>query len=293
MAFIMKNLLREVIPLRQVDCFAAFSRVKNEFDFPCHFHEEYELNFIYKAKGAQRIVGNHVSEIDDFELVLVGPNLPHGWFTHKCKSSGIVEVTVQFHRNLFERSFLLRDQLHSIYSLFENSQRGVSFSENVIRKNLERITALPQQHGFESVLELMTLLHDLSLAEDMKLLSDSAVVGNFLNPYAKKRIDDVLNFLNKEYDKNITLADAAQVACMAVVSFSRFFRQQTGNTFVSTLNDIRIKRATEYLIATHKSITDIAYSCGFQNISNFNRLFKARKQFTPKEFREAYAAPQA
>src|SRR6218665_3579361 len=51
MAFIMKNLLREVIPLRQVDCFAAFSRVKNEFDFPCHFHEEYELNFIYKARG--------------------------------------------------------------------------------------------------------------------------------------------------------------------------------------------------------------------------------------------------
>lgn len=286
----MKNLFREVIPLKQLDCFAAFSRVKNEFDFPCHYHEEYELNFIRNGKGAQRIVGDHSAEIGDYELVLVGPNLPHGWFTHKCKRSGIVEITIQFHKNLFERSFLLRNQLHGIHEMFENSVHGILFSESAIRRNLERIIAIPQQQGFESVLELMALLHDLSTSENMVVLSDVKLSGNYLNLHAKKRIDDVLDFLNKEFDKDISLSDAARIACMAEASFSRFFKQQTGNTFIDTLNEIRLKHATEYLIATSKTMTDIAYCCGFNNISNFNRLFKAKKKFTPTEFRNIYAS---
>ena len=62
-----------------------FYRVKSEFNFPLHYHEEFELNFIDNAKGIKRVVGDHIDEIDDLELVLIGPNLQHGWFNHKCK----------------------------------------------------------------------------------------------------------------------------------------------------------------------------------------------------------------
>ncbi|WP_431214002.1 hypothetical protein ACQ86N_03715 [Puia sp. P3] len=81
-----KSILKESPPLKKADCFSVFARSKTEFDFPVHYHEEYELNFIENAKGVKRIVGDSVEEIEDWELVLIGPNIPHAWFTHKCKT---------------------------------------------------------------------------------------------------------------------------------------------------------------------------------------------------------------
>ena len=92
-----KNIVREITPLTQNDCFTIFSRVKKEFNFPLHYHDEYELNLILNAKGARRIVGDHIDQIDDLELVLIGPNLSHAWFTHNCKSGEIKEITIQWH----------------------------------------------------------------------------------------------------------------------------------------------------------------------------------------------------
>ena len=113
------NIMREIIPLTQNDCFTIFSRVKNHFDFPLHTHEEFELNFIANAKNAKRIIGDHIAEIDDLELVLVGPNLQHGWFTHTCKCDNINEITIQFHKDLFDDKFLRRNQMSFIRSMFE------------------------------------------------------------------------------------------------------------------------------------------------------------------------------
>src|SRR5688572_33189842 len=96
------KLMREITPLTQSDCFTIFSRVKSEFDFPLHYHEELELNFIRNAKGARRVIGDHIAEIDSTELVLVGSNLRHVWQTHKCKSKEINEITIQFHKDLFD-----------------------------------------------------------------------------------------------------------------------------------------------------------------------------------------------
>ncbi|HEY9196007.1 MAG TPA: AraC family transcriptional regulator, partial [Mucilaginibacter sp.] len=61
------NVIREITPLTSSDCFTVFSRVKNKFDFPLHYHDEYELNLIINAKGARRVVGGHIDVIDDLE----------------------------------------------------------------------------------------------------------------------------------------------------------------------------------------------------------------------------------
>jgi hypothetical protein len=95
------NIIREITPLTQSDCFTLFSRQKKQFDFPLHYHDEYELNLIINAEGAKRIIGNHIDKITDLELVFVGPNLTHGWFNHECKSDLIKEVTIQFHNDFF------------------------------------------------------------------------------------------------------------------------------------------------------------------------------------------------
>ncbi|HEY1113675.1 MAG TPA: AraC family transcriptional regulator [Chitinophagaceae bacterium] len=282
------KLLREITPLTQNDCFTLFSRVKSAFDFPLHYHEEFELNFIHHAKGAKRVIGDHIEEIDDLELVLVGPNLQHGWFTHRCRSEEIHEITIQFHRDLFDEKFLQRNQMSYIRSMFERSLRGILFSPETIQAITPRFITLPQKHGFDSVLELLSILHDLSTSRGMRSLSDSSFTNAESLSYNSRRVQSIMAYLNKNFDKNVTLSEAARIAAMSEVAFSRFFKLRTGKTFVDTLNEIRLGHASRMLIDTTHSITEVAYKCGFNNMSNFNRIFKKKKDCTPKEFRQAY-----
>ncbi|RYY57928.1 MAG: AraC family transcriptional regulator [Chitinophagaceae bacterium] len=289
---IKKNLLKEIIPLTQADCFTLFTRIKAGFDFPLHHHEEFELNLIINARGARRVVGDHIDEISDMELVLVGSNLEHGWFTHQCKSKEIREVTIQFHKDLFDERFLRRNQLSFIRSMLEKSSRGILFSQETAKRVATRIQQMEQKHGFDSILELMSILHDLSVSRNMCTLSDASfTTGNGEgNHYNGRRIAIVMEHVNKNFEKEITLKEAAALINMTEVSFSRFFKQRTGNTFIDSLTEIRIGNATRLLIDTSKSVAEIAYECGFNNISNFNRIFKKRKGCVPKTFRKTYQA---
>ncbi len=284
------ELLREIIPLTTNDCYTIFARTKTLFDFPLHYHEEFELNFIMNAKDAQRIIGDHIGEIDDLEMVLAGPNLQHGWFTHKCKSTEIKEITIQFHRDLFDEKFLQRNQLSFIRNMFEKSFRGILFSKETTHAIMPRLIELTQKHGFDSVLELMSILHDLSVSRNMRTLSDASFRPGETLSHNSRRVDKVMEYLNQNFDKDVALSEASRVAAMTDVAFSRFFKTRTGKTFIDTLNEIRLGHASRMLIETTQGITEVAYKCGFNNMSNFNRIFKKKKNCTPKEFRETYNA---
>jgi AraC-like DNA-binding protein len=281
------KIIREITPLTQNDCFTIFSRVKKEFSFPLHYHEELELNLILNAGGARRIVGDHIDTIDDLELVLVGPNLYHAWFTHHCKSKEIREVTIQWHKDLFEEKFLRRNQLSFIRNMLDRSHKGVLFAKETIAAVAPRIMELNQQNGFDSVLELLSILHDLSISRNMRTLSDASFTNQHF-AYNSRRIEKAFEYMNNNYDKPVSLGEVAKLVSMTEVSFSRFIKKRTGNTFIDSLNEIRLGHASRMLIDTTHSISEISYHCGFNNISNFNRIFKKKKTCTPKEFRENF-----
>jgi AraC-like DNA-binding protein len=283
-----KNILKEITPLTASDCFTIFERTKTEFDFPLHYHEELELNLIINAKGAKRVVGDHVGEIDDVELVLVGSNLPHVWTTHKCKSREIHETTIQFHKDLFDEKMLRRNQLHFIKAMFEKSNHGILFSKATTKTISARLKELKLKQGFDSVLELLSILHDLSTSRNIQLLSDASF-SNIKPSYKSRRVEKAMEYMYYNYDKKIELSDVAKLANMTQVAFSRFFKAQTGISFIDSLLEIRLGRASRLLIDTNQPISEVAYNCGFNNISNFNRLFKRKKSCTPKEFRENYS----
>jgi AraC-like DNA-binding protein len=281
------NVMREITPLTPSDCFTIFSRVKQKFDFPLHYHEEYELTLILNAKGAKRVVGGHIEMIDDEELVLIGPNMYHGWFTHQCQSPEITEVVIQFHKDLFDDKLLKRNQLSFIKSMFERSQRGILFSHETALALKDRLLSLDHKTGFDSVLELLSILHDLSISRNMRTLSD-LVFSSEKFYYNSRRIEKVFEYMNANYNKSVSLAEVARIANMPEASFSRFIKKRTGKTFIDSLNEIRLGHASRMLIDTTNTIAEIAYKCGFNNISNFNRIFKRKKFCIPKEFRETY-----
>jgi len=281
------NVMREITPLTPSDCFTIFSRAKTKFDFPLHYHDEYELNLVINAKGARRVVGGHIETIEDVELALVGPNLYHAWFTHQCQSEEITEVTIQFHKDLFDEKFLKRNQMSFVKSMLERSQRGIVFSPETIQALKGRIIGLAQKSGFDSVLELMSVLHDLSISRNMRTVSDASFSNEKLY-YNSRRIEKVFEHMNLNYHKQVTLAEVARIANMPEASFSRFIKKRTGKTFIDSLNEIRLGHASRMLIDSTNTIAEIAYKCGFNNISNFNRIFKRKKLCIPKEFRETY-----
>lgn len=283
-----KKILHEITPLTPNDCFTLFSREKTGFDFPLHYHEEYELNLIVNAENAKRIIGDHVGTLEKLELVLIGPNLSHTWITHDCRNRKIQEITIQFHKDMLEEKLLQRNQVSFIRNMFEKSAKGILFSNETAQQVQPRIIGLVQKTGFDSVLELLSILHDLSTARNCKILSNLTDNNLPVNSYSR-RIEKVVDYMYKNYQKEISLENVSRLAGMPEVSFSRFIKKHTGKTFINTLNDIRLGHATRMLIGTTHSIAEIANHCGFNNISNFNRLFKKKKNCTPKEFRENFS----
>lgn len=268
------------------DSFLVFERVKKYFDFPIHFHPEYELNFIFGGKGVRRVVGDSLEEIEDIELVMVGPNLEHGWETHHCTNDKVYEVTLQFHGDLFDEKMLSKRIFKPIKDLFIRSNHGIVFSERVAVELKPRIMALSKIDSIDYFLELISILHDLANSRNQRLLS--TFTSNNSKFENSSQIEKVYEFIQENFHEKISLNEISELVNMSPVSFNRFIKKRTGKTFIEYLNDARISYATRWLIETDLSIAQIGFKCGFNNIANFNRVFKKVKHSTPSEYRQEF-----
>ncbi len=280
------HFFREIPPLSSLDSFLVFDRVKDEFDFPVHFHPEYEINFIENGKGVKRIMGDSIEEIDDIELVFVGPNLYHAWETHKCKEKRIHEITIQFDGQLFDSSLLSRRIMRPIRDLFNRSTHGVVFSRKTAQDLAPRICGLSKLDGMDYFLEILSILHDMATSRNQRILSTYTVEKDKFEEDDKMKL--VYEYIQKNYSNKITLEEVSQLASMSPVSFNRFIKRRTNKTFVNYLNDIRIGYAARNLVEKDLSVAEVAYKSGFNNIANFNRVFKSVKGTTPSSYREEF-----
>ena len=265
------EILRESTPLTDNDCFMIFSRKKACFDFPLHTHQEMELNLVMNAAGASRVIGNHVGRIGDMELVLVSGDTPHAWFTDRCESEEIHEITLQFSPDLLDDKLLNRNPMAALKSLFAEARRGVLFSRETTERMAPRIKEL----------------NDLSLSHDREVLSDVTFVQKKLKSHSA-RLETVFAYMSQNFHRQISLSEAAALINMSDVSFSRFIKKVTGQSFIDTLTEIRLGHVARMLIDTDMTIAEIAFCCGFNNMANFNRIFKRKKGMPPHKFRTLF-----
>ena len=281
-------IMREITPLSERDCFYIADRRKTEFTYPIHCHAEYELNFTEHASGVRRVVGDSTEIIGDYDLVLItGKELEHVWEQHEC-SKEIREITIQFSSNLFFKDFINKSQFDSIRRMLERAQCGLSFPMQAIMKVYNWLDKLAsEEQGFYAVMNFLRILYELSLYEDAKVLSSSsfAKIETFAD---SRRVQRVQKYVAEHYQENIRLNTLADMVGMTPVAFSRFFRLRAGKTLSDYIIDIRIGFASRLLVDSVMSIAEICYECGFNNLSNFNRMFKRKKGCAPKEFRENY-----
>lgn len=284
------KVLRELPPLMENDFMYVADRHKREFDYPIHKHEVFELNYVEHGAGVVRIVGDSTETISDLELVLItSPDLEHVWMQGDCHSDDIREITVQFYLDFeSDDSIFNRTPFLPIKHLFEKARRGVAFSREAIEKvkpHLCRLSTMDDK--FYAVMEVLTVLYELSLSDGIRELSTSSFAQVNVDSDSR-RVLKVKEYIAEHFTEDIRLADLADLVGMSASSFSRFFKLRTSKTLSEYMVDIRLGVAARKLVDTTESVSEICYTCGFNTLSNFNRLFRKNKGCSPTEFREKY-----
>lgn len=284
-----RRIIHEITPLMGKDVLYIADRHKKEFTYPIHNHSVYELNFVENAKGVRRIVGDSQEVIGDYDLCLItSPNLEHVWEQNECHSDDIREITVQFDFSMSDETLFGRNPYASITRMMQEAKKGLSFPLQAIMKVYGMLDTLSSvKDGFYAVQQFLTILYELSRCENARTLASSS--------YAKVTVEDdsrrilkVKNFISKNYMDELRLPELASLAGMSSSAFSRFFKLHTGRNISEYIIDLRLGYAARMLVDTAKSISEIGFDCGFNNLSNFNRIFKKKKGCSPSEFRESY-----
>ena len=284
----MSKAFTEICKLSEKDCFYIVERHKTEFTYPLHRHKEFELNFIEHGAGVRRIVGDSVEDIGDYDLVLVGAEeLEHVWEQGICDSKDIREITIQFSENLFEGEMLTKNQFASIRKMLSDAKNGISFPMATIMKVYYLFDTLAiENERFVQLLKTLYILYELSVSDYRVLASSSYAKTGYIEE--SRRVQKVKEYINEHYAEQLRLSDMAEIVGMSPVAFSRFFRQRTGRTLSDYIVDIRLGFAARMLVDSSKNISEICYECGFNNLSNFNRTFKAKRHYTPRDFRAMF-----
>jgi len=283
------RVLHEITPLDAHEFLYIADRHKKEFTFPIHHHNILELNFVEHGAGVRRVVGDSSEVIGDLDLVLItSSELEHVWEQYQCTSEDVHEVTLQFDMSFSETSIFATNPFRSIKFMLDNALKGLAFPEDAIKKVRPRIIGISSiKDGWQASMELLQILHELSECPDARTLASSAYAKVIVESDSR-RVLKVKDYINKNYMDEIRLATLADLVGMTPTSFSRFFHQHTGKSLSEYIIDIRLGYATRELVDTTTSIKEISFCCGFNNLSNFNRIFRSRKGCSPSEFREIY-----
>lgn len=291
----MEKIITEITPLSEQDSFYMFDHKKERYDYPLHKHPELELSFMENCTGVQRVVGDSIEVCGQFDLALIGSNLEHAWeqrpdqeLADVAAGKKVREYVIQFSPDLLGEAFLAKSQMATLAKLFENAKRGVAFGLPAIMRIFSKLDQLSNEEpGFPRVLKLLDILYQLSLEEDYHLLATTSF-ASVKTTADSRRVRKVEEYIDEHFKEEIRLQTVSDIAGMTPTAFSRFFKLRTGRTLSDYIIDIRLGHAARQLVDTTTSVVEICYDSGFNNVSNFNRIFKKRKGCSPTTFRENY-----
>ena len=254
-----------------------------------HYHSELELLYVIKSNGT-RFVGDIIQPFFAGDMVLVGSNVPHFWQNDEQYFQGRTDISaeailLQFVDDFVGDAFQLPEMLH-IKKLFSRALHGLQFTGTTRDKAADLLWSMAEDNGKNKIIELMQLLDLLAKSEEYRKLSDLSYQLQ-LPVRSSERIQMVCEYLLQNYKQPIALSEVARVANMTEKAFCRFFKNSTLKTFVQFVTELRISHACKLLLEGELSVTEICFEAGFNNLSNFNRIFKRNTGQTPKEYRRA------
>ncbi|WP_173002990.1 AraC family transcriptional regulator [Chitinophaga sp. SYP-B3965] len=259
---------------------------KTGFAAPYHFHPEYELTWIVKGSG-KRYAGSNMAGFSDGDLVLLGPHVPHCW---KLQPAGknARSVVIQFTADFLGEGFFSKAEMVNIQKLFQRSSCGIQFIKRTPALVQEQIKELTEEkNNFKQLILLLEILQQLAVSKEYVLLDQQRLSAE-LSPANQARINPIFAYLVENFRKEVSLNKAAAIANMTPNAFCKYFKRITRKTFMETVIEYRINYATQQLIQSDKTISDICFDSGFGDISHFYKMFKAKMQVSPLHYRQQF-----
>lgn len=277
----MNDIQQEIVPITSDDLFIILNHPDAKFDYPIHCHPEYEINVVMKTEGT-RVVGDSEESFADLDIVMTGPYVPHVW-----KSDLVTNhvITIQFSKELLNFQMISKRLFMPIRQMLVDSMQGLQFyGEDAVRIK-DEIIELTRMQGFGTATKFLEILNSLAHASRRKLVTNMYESEVLISQSKSRRISKVCRYIEENLSRKISLADVALLVNMSESAFSHFFKKKTGISFITYVNNLRVARACDLLASTSLSASEICYDCGFNNKSNFIRIFTKRKKMTPIEYR--------
>lgn len=256
--------------------------------FPYHMHPDFQLNLVVEGRGT-RVVGDHSEEYTSGDLVLLGPNLPHYWTYDNnflAENGKGKAVIIHFNNDFAGKDFIHKQEVKPILELFDKAYRGLRIMGDCKTWVIEELMNIDDAQPLKRLVTLINILTEISQSGDIGYLAGPAFENKKI-PEQELKIKRILNFISTHFnDSQLSLVKLANMASMSPTSFSKYFKKQTGQNYIEALTNLRLSEACKLLVNTDLSIAEIAHCCGYNNLSNFNKLFKTQYKCTPKKFAE-------
>lgn len=296
----MKALLEKLPDLTE-SSFKLFQFSYPYFPTPWHYHPEFELVLVTKSTG-KRIIGNHIADFAEGDLVFIGSNVPHtyrndeDYYTAAGRNEGAAQsIVIHFLPDFLGQGFLQSPEMAPVRALFDRAMLGLSVTGRTRQRVARQMMRLFEVQGMPRLLALLAILHELAEqntreSADLETLSTQPIVGS--NPTENDKLNRIMTYISQNYQQHITLAELADEVSMSVPSVCRFFKKRTRKTLVEFINELKISHACQLLMQSGKTVAEIGYESGFNNLSNFNRQFRVVKGVNPQSFRRQFLAQQ-
>lgn len=281
----------EVVQICQGQSFKAWAHGYPFHTVRWHFHPEYELHFVTETTG-RYFVGDFIGEFRPGNLVLTGPNLPHNWISNLPEGTTVARrsMVLQFTDPFIRRTMDAFPELAGVGRLLDECRHGLLFAEKTSRAVLPVFDELINIQGIGRIARFIEILALLA-ADDARRTLAGAGYQPDPSGYMSAAINKVLAHISEHLTEPSWEGGLADIAGQSGSAFSRSFRKHTGMSPVRYVNRLRINLACQLLISDEdRSVTDICYATGFNNLSNFNRQFLAMKGMPPSRFRALQAA---
>lgn len=284
----MKPTFTKILETGEIQTFFTKCIIRQEFSTEFHFHTACQLTYISHSQG-KRIIGDNVDRYEPDELTFIGADVPHVW--HNDLNSFPLNNTFAQSLALFIDPISILDLFKNFFntqkleSFFKNSKRGLIFygdTKEILKNKLADI--ITYENSPKKTILLIEILDILSTSKEYEYLTSVGYKHNFeINDNDK--IEKIFKFVFDNFSKEICLDDISNRSNMSKHAFCRYFKSKTQKTFMQFVNEVRISEACKLITANDMQIMNIAFECGFNSISNFNKIFKQIKGLTPTEFK--------
>lgn len=260
-----------------------FNKMAKVF-FP-HFHQHKEIQITFIEYGSGWLIASDYSgRYAAGDVILINTRVPHV-FKPDDVSQQQISFNLYFDFDTLGSGFWQSTELSAVKKLLEQNTSVIRLLDKKRKEAASMLTSFSGGISLGNIILFTRILQLFETTRGLEFISGNNYVSLLQNS-EKERMGRVIQYTLDNFAEQLSLQDIANEAGLSITSFCRYFKKNTGKTYLYFLNEIRIHHACRMLVDTNNKVEQVAYSTGFTQLSHFNKVFKQYKQLPPGAYRQ-------